>query len=258
MTALKSALAIFAHPDDETVLAGGLIALLATQGVDVHVVCATRGEGGELGEPPVAKSQSALGSVRESELRCAVEALGAKLIQLDYVDPIITEGETLHPFEADFETLAQQYAQIIMDTNAQLVLTHGTDGEYGHPAHVLVNKAVSRAINHYQPETLLYTICATIPDVPEEDRLLNQSDIAHYVLDITAWAQQKINAMECHISQHALFKRRRKLKTVVDALRSIESVRRVNPVWAYEAPPKDTFGDLLRLGGAWSPQDTDR
>lgn len=254
---LTSALAIFAHPDDETVLAGGLIALLSNQGVNVQVICATRGEGGELGEPPVTESQDLLGVARETELRCAVKALGANLIQLDYVDPVITEGETLHAFEADIETLAEQYAQIISDTNAQLVLTHGTDGEYGHPAHVLVNKAVTHAIKLYQPETLLYTVCATIPDT-EEDRLMNQSDIAHFVLDIDAWATQKIQAMECHVSQHALFKRRRKLKTVAEALRSIESVRRVNPAWHDNSPPQDAFSDLLRLSGAYSPQDTDR
>ena len=43
-------LAFFAHPDDETMLCGGTLALLAQNGASVHYLCATRGEGGELGE----------------------------------------------------------------------------------------------------------------------------------------------------------------------------------------------------------------
>ncbi len=46
-------LAFFAHPDDETMLCGGTLALLARAGARVHLLIATRGEGGENGEPPV-------------------------------------------------------------------------------------------------------------------------------------------------------------------------------------------------------------
>jgi LmbE family N-acetylglucosaminyl deacetylase len=44
-------LAFFAHPDDETMLCGGTLALLSKAGIEIHLVCATRGEGGECGEP---------------------------------------------------------------------------------------------------------------------------------------------------------------------------------------------------------------
>ncbi len=47
-------LAIFAHPDDETMLCGGLLALASSTGHSVHVVSATRGEGGDLGSRPCA------------------------------------------------------------------------------------------------------------------------------------------------------------------------------------------------------------
>ncbi|HLV35170.1 MAG TPA: PIG-L family deacetylase, partial [Spirillospora sp.] len=74
---LRSVVCYFAHPDDETVLAGGMIALMTQQNIRVHVVGATRGEGGELGEPPVVADRADLGAVREAELRCAVKQLGA-------------------------------------------------------------------------------------------------------------------------------------------------------------------------------------
>ena len=68
-------LAFFAHPDDETMLAGGTLALLAHSGSQVHYLSATRGEGGEVGEPPRCKVEE-LGQVRAEELACAVHALG--------------------------------------------------------------------------------------------------------------------------------------------------------------------------------------
>jgi LmbE family N-acetylglucosaminyl deacetylase len=46
-----SVLAFSAHPDDETMLAGGTLALLGRAGAQVQSLCATRGEGGETWEP---------------------------------------------------------------------------------------------------------------------------------------------------------------------------------------------------------------
>lgn len=66
-----------AHPDDETVFAGGTLALLAGGEADVRVLCATRGEGGEMGEPPICL-RAELGPKREGELRCAARALGCR------------------------------------------------------------------------------------------------------------------------------------------------------------------------------------
>lgn len=246
---LKSVVCFFAHPDDETILAGGIIALLASQGIAVQVVCATRGEGGELGDPPVA-TRLTLGQVREAELRCAVRALGANLTLLDYVDPIIGPDDVLFPFRADFNTLAGQLADIARRLRADVVLTHGADGEYGHPAHQLMHRAVMRGISYTLPNTLIYTVAASVPTI--EDRLWNKSEPAHLALDIRPWSEQKIAAMECHLSQNALFKRRRDLKTVRDALRTTESVRRAHPD-THGEPPNDDFARLLKTAGAWIP-----
>jgi LmbE family N-acetylglucosaminyl deacetylase len=245
----KSVVCFFAHPDDETVLAGGMIALLASQGIAVQVVCATRGEGGEVGEPPVA-TRLTLGQVRESELRCAVGALGASLTLLDYVDPTIGPDDILFAFQADFNTLTGQLADITRRLRADVVLTHGADGEYGHPAHQLMHRAVMRAIPYTLPNTLIYTVAATVPTI--EDHLWNKSEAAHLALDIRPWGEQKIAAMECHLSQSALFKRRRDLKTVRDALRTTESVRRAYPD-THGEPPDDSFARFLKTAGAWIP-----
>src|SRR4030067_672928 len=49
-TNAKRLLAVLAHPDDETFGTGGTLALYARLGVEVHLACATAGEGGEA--PP--------------------------------------------------------------------------------------------------------------------------------------------------------------------------------------------------------------
>jgi LmbE family N-acetylglucosaminyl deacetylase len=58
-----SVLAVFAHPDDETILAGGILSMLVDQGATLHLLLATRGEGGELGEPALTE-RSQLGGSR--------------------------------------------------------------------------------------------------------------------------------------------------------------------------------------------------
>ena len=247
---MNSVVCFFAHPDDETVLAGGMINLLVQQGISVHIVSATRGEGGEMGDPPIVTRHADLGPAREKELGCAAAALGATASTLDYVDPVIGPDDTLRAFEADFEALARQLAGIARQRGADLVLTHGSDGEYGHPAHRLVHDATVQGVRHLLPRTLVYSVAAFVPTV--DDRLWNQNEPAHFALDIRPWSEAKLAAMACHVSQHALFKRRRKLKTVRDALRTVESVRRQWPE-VREGLPDDAFARLLQWAGAWTP-----
>ena len=92
---MTKVLTIIAHPDDETMLSGGALALLARAGAEVHYLCATRGEGGEVGEPPVSTRQQ-LGAVREQEMRCAVDNLGGAGVDfLDYIEEVWTDMRPL-------------------------------------------------------------------------------------------------------------------------------------------------------------------
>jgi N-acetylglucosamine malate deacetylase 2 len=250
MTNLRSVVAFFAHPDDETLFAGGIIALLTSQRVPVHIVCATRGEGGDMGNPPVVPRRDMLGAAREQELRRAASALGATVTVLDYVDPTIGPDDMLFPFAADFDTLAGQYHDIARQRRADLVLTHGSDGEYGHPAHQLVHRAVMRGVSAV-PNTLIYTISAKVPTI--EDRLWNQNEPAHLALDIRPWLDAKLAATECHVSQYAVFRKFRDAPSLRDTLGMVESVRRHWPETHGELPD-DAFARLLKTAGAWVPK----
>jgi LmbE family N-acetylglucosaminyl deacetylase len=199
-------LAAFAHPDDETIFIGGTIAMLTSMGVHLHIVSATRGEGGEVGEPPVCRRDE-LGLVRQGELECAVKALGANSHSfLDYVDPSVGAENEAQAFDTDPENLADQLIRLADAYQATALLTHGSNGEYGHPAHILMNRA-SKIAAIARKELSLYTISAAFDEHPRP-RHANEDDPADFIFSIEPWFQQKLAAARCHRSQNALFVRR--------------------------------------------------
>src|SRR5260221_12437122 len=78
-------LACYAHPDDEGSVSGTLMAY-QEQGIRTGLLCATRGEVGEIADPSLATPQT-LGEVREEELRRAVKWLNlSNLYFINYRD----------------------------------------------------------------------------------------------------------------------------------------------------------------------------
>lgn len=228
-------LAFVAHPDDETMLTGGALALLARAGAEVHYLCATRGEGGEVGEPPLCV-QDQLGEIREAEMRCAVAVLGGKSVSfLDYVDPLIGENDALYPYTRDLAELTERVIGHIQRLEIEAIITHGSSGEYGHPAHVLTHRAAVETVRLLGNEApLLYTFNANFPGHPKP-RHLNENDPADIVLDIMPVFEQKVKAAYCHVSQNALFVRRSSERegrqvTVPEVLVKVEGLHRVHPI----------------------------
>jgi len=264
-----SMVCVVAHPDDESRLCGGILALLAAKGVDVHIVSLTRGEGGELGEPPLCTREE-LGAVREREMRCACAALGARSVTfLDYVDPLVGPENALFAPEADEATLAGQIAEIVIAIGAQAwlrarasfpkgwtptlaILAHGTNGEYGHPGHRLAHRGARAAVALLGDSApVFYTFGASFPDNPRP-RLGNADDPAHFVVDIRPYLDRVLAATLCHKTQHALFVRRRSkvqgrpvsIEEVV-YLETHEAVRRQWPPVADGQAPEDVFASWL-------------
>lgn len=248
-------LTFFAHPDDETMMAGGILAILADRGVAVHYLCATRGEGGETGSPPLC-NQADLGMLREAELVCAVRALGgASLTFLGYTDPLVGPDDTLYPYTQDLTMLAGQVALSIREFAVDAVITHGSNGEYGHPAHVLTHQAARVAVESMGASApLLYTVQAVFPEHPRP-RQVNQDDPADLVVDITSGLERKGSAALCHRTQHDLFMRKTAEEvghpvTVAESIRrvTLESLHRAWPVKTV-GPVMDALADCLRQAG---------
>lgn len=197
---------ITAHPDDETVFAGGTLALLARRGAEVDILCCTRGEGGEAGEPPLCP-RADLGAVREAELRCAARMLGCSSVGfLPFRDPGVGPDGALYPFAASPGDVAPRILEAFGAHCPDAVITHGSNGEYGHPAHLLAHRACLQAARA-AGVLCVYTFSADFPGHPRK-RSVNSDDPADFVVGIDPAFEQKLAAMECHRTQQALFVRR--------------------------------------------------
>jgi LmbE family N-acetylglucosaminyl deacetylase len=189
-------LAIFAHPDDETFRPGGMLALLAQRGVNVHVLTLTHGEAGSCGEPPLCTLDE-LPSVRERELRCACAALGIELPRvLDYPDGHLTE--------ADPERVIADILAIVHQVRPQVLLSFGPDGLSGHPDHILVGQWAAEAFRRVEGAAALYTIAVPqalatrlgmkqVHPIPDETIALS--------VDVSSVWETKLAAMRCHATQ---------------------------------------------------------
>lgn len=126
-------LAIFAHPDDESLGTGSTLAKYAAEGVEVHLICATKGERGWTGSEKDNPGLTQLGALRENELHSAAQALGIRQVYfLGYVD-----GDLDQAPEAE---VIDKISQLIREIRPQVVLSFGPDGIYGHPDHIAISQ----------------------------------------------------------------------------------------------------------------------
>ena len=154
-TSPRRLLFVFAHPDDESFGPGGAIARYARQGVEVHYVCATRGEVGRV-QPEMLTpfehlpEDQRLGALREGELRCAATKLGLTgLHLLGYRDsgmPGSADNRDPRAFiNADPDRVTGQLVQLIRSIRPQVVVTSDPYGGYGHPDHIFAHLRTTEA-----------------------------------------------------------------------------------------------------------------
>ena len=87
-------MAVLAHPDDESLATGGILAKYAASGVQTYLVMATRGERGWFGPVGAYPGSQALGRLREAELRAAAQVLGLReIVFLDYQDGELDQAD---------------------------------------------------------------------------------------------------------------------------------------------------------------------
>ena len=142
------------------------------------MVCATRGEVGEISNPSLATPET-LGQVREEELRAACRALGVEdLFILGYRDSGMDGTlDNRHPqalCQADLHEVTGRTVAIIRQLRPQVVLTFDPNGGYGHPDHIFVHRAareafaaagddsryreqLARSLGVFSPQRLYYT-----------------------------------------------------------------------------------------------------
>ena len=206
-------LAIFAHPDDESLACGGTLARLASLGARVVVMCASHGErGSDIG--PVRNDE--LGRERASEMRDAAEALGiAEVRLLSHPDGDLRWAEVTD-FNAEIILFLRRY-------RTSAVITFGEDGLYWHPDHIGVYERVLTAVRSLGTEAppLYYVTMprGVMPEIveaarargwtapkkgfwsitPESFGLLAEPHTVE--LDVVPFVAQKLAAIVAHRSQ---------------------------------------------------------
>lgn len=274
---MKRLLAVFAHPDDEGAIAGALTRY-AQEGAQVTLVCATKGEAGEISHPSLATPQN-LGSVRENELRCACETIGiSDLRLLGYCDSGMDgtdENELPTAFiKADPDDVRRKLVRIIRETKPHVIITFEPFGWYGHPDHIAAGRYATDAFKlagdpDVYPETgapwlpdrlfhavLLMSAFKTVvdyaqehgidldfpDDFPAEPEEALVAQITHR-LDTAPHQENKTAAMSCHRTQFGedhLF--RRVPQEIIWASMRYENFIQVEPPLA---PPADPIDDLF-------------
>ncbi|MEX1029725.1 MAG: PIG-L deacetylase family protein [Paenibacillaceae bacterium] len=188
----------YAHPDDESFGSGGTIAKYAArEDTEVHLLCATRGEEGQMGNPPLC-SRAELGALREQELLNAAQALGIKKVHfLAYRDKLLSH--------VSMKQLSLEVKTIIYELGAQVVITFPSHGISGHPDHKAIHYAVHDAVTNDRRTPVKKLYNQTIPASIAAHRLIPHSDPDERVTTYISCKEhipQVLEALRAHQTQH--------------------------------------------------------
>jgi N-acetyl-1-D-myo-inositol-2-amino-2-deoxy-alpha-D-glucopyranoside deacetylase len=131
---------VHAHPDDECIMTGGVLAQYAAEGGRTVLVTCTDGAVGEISDPALASAEN-LVEVRSRELDEAVRVLGvSRLSKLEYRDSgMAGTDDNQHPLsfrQADFDEAVGKVVRVIREERPQVIVTYDENGMYGHPDHI--------------------------------------------------------------------------------------------------------------------------
>src|SRR3954447_1399551 len=220
---MATAVFFHAHPDDEAIATGGTMARAAAEGHRVVLVCATKGELGEVAEGFLADGET-LTDRRVDEVRAAADVLGAQRVAfLGYRDSGMDGEPTTEDPEcfamADLEEAATRLASILREEDAEVLTVYDERGNYGHPDHIQVHRVGIRAaamagtprvyestMNRDFLVDLMKTRATEMADIedapdPEEMDLGVPAAMITTTVDVSAYVGQKRGAMVAHASQ---------------------------------------------------------
>jgi LmbE family N-acetylglucosaminyl deacetylase len=226
---------VWAHPDDEAFGPSGLVRQLHDQGVRNVIITATRGEHGNLGEPPRA-TRHTLADIRTAELGAACEIMGVDRLELwSYPDGGLSVVDT--------NELRNRIGEILNQEKPHVVLTFGPDGVYGHPDHIAIHVAATQAFaqylalhSHEEPPCLYYVTFA--PDAVRSENSAGSDDApdplpATTRIDVSGYAEIKQRALQAHATQH------------LDWSKFLDRAEWFNTVYLHRAYPPAVTSDQL-------------
>jgi N-acetyl-1-D-myo-inositol-2-amino-2-deoxy-alpha-D-glucopyranoside deacetylase len=222
-------LVVLAHPDDESLISG-TIARYAGDGTPVTMLCATRGEAGEIA-PDTDATPENLGEHRERELRDACAILGVTDVRLL---PFRDSGMAGTPENDDPRSLAQAskadvvstIAAVMREVRPRIVLTWDATGGYGHPDHMKVHVCATEAFETSgvaRVGALFYSVIPIeeftsaieemrrrgieVGDPPGDPEAMDRMEMVrpNCVIDVSAQLARKQDALRAHRTQAGSF-----------------------------------------------------
>jgi LmbE family N-acetylglucosaminyl deacetylase len=215
-----------AHPDDESLTTGGVIAKYSAAGHRVVIVTATGGEHGEV--PDDLAPGETLAGRRRKELEASAAVLGAqRVVLLGYEDSGMTgwdQNQNPAAFaNADLDEAAARLAAVLREEDAATLTVYDWHGNYGHPDHIQVHRVGHRAaelagtpfvyeatINRDAVRRMIEVAAAMGMDTedfdaegPADDGNPMGTPEAELTtaVDVTAFVDQKRRSFACHDSQ---------------------------------------------------------
>jgi N-acetyl-1-D-myo-inositol-2-amino-2-deoxy-alpha-D-glucopyranoside deacetylase len=170
---------VHAHPDDETIGTGGVMAKAIADGRRVVLVTCTRGEMGEIVVPELdtPDNHRRLGEIRAAELEAAMGELGVtEWENLGYRDSDMmgrpANNDPRSFWRADIDEAAGRLTWLIRRHRPDVVTTYNAFGGYGHPDHIRTHDVAVRAFPRaadpaWYPEQLSPEVGGTGPIVSE-------------------------------------------------------------------------------------------
>lgn len=201
---------VHAHPDDESVLTGLVLAKATSLGMRTVVVYGTRGDAGET-KLELDGETLAQRRVREAEAACA--DLGVDRIEwLSYDDSGMDGTDTTsNPAafcNADPQAVADELAELLAGEDVFAVIGYDDNGTYGHPDHKQVHAVAHAAAG---PLGAAWVLDATynreyLAQLPDADGTIDvnyaasEADLTHFV-EGEPWFERKMTALMNHASQ---------------------------------------------------------
>ena len=211
----RTVLAVFAHPDDESLACGGTLARLSDAGARVVLICASRGENGSISDP-VLVPDGDLAGVRTRELQQAAAILGiTDLVILDHPDGDLRWAH-VPQFHAEIVAAVEQY-------RPDAVITFAEDGLYWHLDHIGVHErtyTALRSLGAGMPPLYYVTMSAgSMQDVVQAahakggaapdssfwgiapDAFGAAAKPPTFSVNVRHWVARKLAALRCHRTQ---------------------------------------------------------
>ena len=207
-TANKTMLGIFCHPDDEVLLAGGLLASAAADNWKVKVYLVSNGADGGQGQSDdpseIVRGYNSFGVMPDGRVIVKTDATGEKKMDIirKYADKLGVAIEVI-PLDLTIEgkkvvqigevpgldisktfgagspyrqALYEGIARVIAETGPSIVLTHGTDGEYGNLLHKYTHDIV-KEIADAQSGANPYDLYTCFPEYNFKDGISHFIDL---------------------------------------------------------------------------------